>query len=117
HEDRRDGAGRLVRGVRNAAGVWLHGHGLAGPRIQPRRQGIPSHVGATLAGIRGRRGTTRRGDGAMSDEAIYDACAVRLGQFAAQFSPALPVAYPNVGAPGGGPFVPPSAGRWLELIW
>lgn len=47
----------------------------------------------------------------MSDDAIYDDFASRVGQFAAQFSPALPTSYPGVG------FEPPTDGTWLEVRW
>lgn len=47
----------------------------------------------------------------MSDNAIYDTFATRVGQFAAQFSPAMQVGYPGVG------FDPPSEGDWLEVKW
>jgi len=47
----------------------------------------------------------------MTQFAVYDEFAERLADFAAEFSPPLPVAYPNV------PFTPPAAGIWLELRW
>jgi hypothetical protein len=47
----------------------------------------------------------------MSQSAIYDLFADRVADFAAQLSPALPVAYPGV------PFIPPASGRWLEVRW
>lgn len=47
----------------------------------------------------------------MSDDAIYDDFAGKVGAFAAQFSPPLPVAYPGVN------FDPPSSGAWLEVQW
>lgn len=46
----------------------------------------------------------------MSDS-IYNDFAGRVSAFAAEFSPALPVAFPGV------PFEPPSAGQWLEVRW
>jgi hypothetical protein len=47
----------------------------------------------------------------MSDSAIYDAFALRVGALAAQFSPAMTVAYPGKG------FTPPTTGTWLEMAW
>jgi hypothetical protein len=47
----------------------------------------------------------------MSDSAIYDAFALRVGAFAAQFSPTLTVGYPGKG------FTPPTTGMWLEMAW
>jgi hypothetical protein len=47
----------------------------------------------------------------MSDADIYDAFAIKVGTFAAQFSPAMPASYPGIG------FDPPSAGMWLECQW
>lgn len=47
----------------------------------------------------------------MSDDAIYDEFATRVGAFAAQFSPALPTSYPGIG------FDPPAGGTWLEVRW
>jgi hypothetical protein len=45
----------------------------------------------------------------VSDDAIYNAFAVRLGEFAQAHS--LPVSYPGV------PFDAPESGRWLEGSW
>lgn len=45
------------------------------------------------------------------ESGVYDAFAAAAGAFAAQLSPALPVAYPGVH------FVPPDSGLWLELRW
>lgn len=47
----------------------------------------------------------------MSQATIYDDFAERVGLFAAEYSPPLPVSYPGV------PFTPPAAGIWLELRW
>lgn len=47
----------------------------------------------------------------MSDSSIYDAFALKVDTFAAQFSPPLPVSYPGVG------FDPPASGSWLEVQW
>lgn len=45
----------------------------------------------------------------MSDSAIYDAFATKVGEFAAAVG--LQCAFPGV------PFEPPASGAWLELQW
>lgn len=47
----------------------------------------------------------------MTQSAILNNFAEHLALFAAEFSPPLPVSYPNVA------FTPPATGVWLELRW
>lgn len=47
----------------------------------------------------------------MSDDAIYDAFATQVGEFAAQLALPLPVSYPGI------VFNSPTEGAWLELRW
>src|SRR5690606_8581597 len=53
----------------------------------------------------------RRGEGEvpMIEADTFDAFATAVGTFAAQLSPALPVAWPGIN------FTPPDTGEWLEV--